>query len=87
MLAQRAGGTTVLSYIFRLAFDFERNHGYWPNMLYLNIEQYQQWQNEFNDPEDLKEISRRLKMEIVISVDALHPHVAWLPNHNQTIAR
>ncbi len=76
----------MLSYIFRLAFDFEHKHGYWPNMLYLNTEQFRHWHDEFSNPDDFDEISRRLKMEIIISVDALHPHVAWLPNRNQAIA-
>jgi hypothetical protein len=76
----------MLSYIFRLAFDFEREHGYWPNMLYLNAEQFRHWQGEFKQPEDFDEITRRLRMEIVISVDALHPHVAWIPNRSHAIA-
>ena len=76
----------MLSYILRLAFDFERKHGFWPNMLYLNTEQFRHWQDEFEDPADFNEIGRRLSMEIIISVDALHPHVAWLPNRSHAIA-
>jgi hypothetical protein len=76
----------MLSYIFRLAFDFEKKHGYWPNMLYLNTEHFRHWHDEFADAEAFDEISRRLQMEIVISVDALHPHVAWLPNRQHAIA-
>ncbi len=75
----------MLSYILRLAFDFERDHGYWPNMLYLNTDQYRHWQQEFGETADFDEISRRLAMDIVISVDALHPHVAWFPNRMQAI--
>lgn len=75
----------MLSYILRLAFDFERDHGYWPNMLYLNTDQYRHWQHEFGEAADFDEISRRLAMDIVISVDALHPHVAWIPNRMQAI--
>ncbi len=76
----------MLSYIFRLAVDFERKHGYWPNMLYLNTEHFRHWHQEFENPDDFDEISRRLHMEIIISVDALHPHVAWIPNRHQAIA-
>lgn len=76
----------MLSYILRLAFDFERKHGFWPNMVYLNTEQFRHWEGEFEDPADFDEISRRLSMGIVISVDALHPHVAWLPSRTRAIA-
>lgn len=76
----------MLSYILRLAFDFERKHGFWPNMIYLNTDHFRHWQSEFSDPNDFDEIGRRLAMEIVISVDALHPHVAWLPNRSHAIA-
>lgn len=75
----------MLSYILRLAFDFERQHGYWPNMLYLNTEQYRHWEKEFAESNDFDEISRRLSMDVVISVDALHPHVAWMPNRMQAV--
>lgn len=76
----------MLSFIFRLAVDFERQHGYWPNLLYLNTEHFRHWQAEFREPEAFDEITRRLRLEIVISVDALHPHVAWLPNRGHAIA-
>lgn len=76
----------MLSFIFRLAVAFERQHGYWPNMLYLNADQFRHWQGEFQQADDFDQITRRLRMEIIISVDALHPHVAWLPNRQQAIA-
>ncbi|HGX92033.1 MAG TPA: hypothetical protein ENK35_01815 [Candidatus Tenderia sp.] len=76
----------MLSYVLRLAFEFQRTHSYWPNKLYLNAEHFSQWQQEFTEPEAFDEIARRLSLEIVISVDALHPHVAWLPGYHQ-IAR
>jgi len=76
----------MLSYILKLSFEFERKHGYWPNMLYLNMEQFRRWQDEFEENADFEEISRRLNMEIIISVDALHPHVAWLPNRRHAYA-
>lgn len=75
----------MLSYVFRLASDFHRNHGYWPNRLYLNSEHFQHWQDEVGDSDAFAELARRLGMDIVISGDALHPHVAWLP-HQQCYA-
>lgn len=76
----------MLSYILRLAFDFERNHGFWPNVLYLNTEQYRHWQAEFECSDDFDEVNRRLAMEIIISVDALHPHVGWMPGRSRAFA-
>ena len=73
----------MLSYVLRLAFDFQRKHGCWPNMLYLNTEHFAHWKNEFTEQEAFEEITRRLSMEVIISVDALHPHVAWLPGRNK----
>ncbi len=70
----------MLSYILRLAFNFERKHGFWPNQLTLNNEQYQHWLAEFEQTSDFNELSRRLSMEITISSDARHPHVGWHPN-------
>lgn len=73
----------MLSYIFRLASDFHRNHGYWPNRLYLNTEHFQHWQSEVGDSDSFTELTQRLALDVVISTDALHPHVAWLPERQR----
>ncbi len=72
----------MLSHVLRLAFQFQRAHGHWPNMLYLNREQFTRWRHEFSEPEAFEEITRRLSLDVVISADALQPKVAWLPDHN-----
>lgn len=72
----------MLAYVLKLAFEFQRAHGYWPNMLYLNTDHYTRWQAEFSEQKAFDEITRRLAMEVIISTDALHPHVAWRPGHN-----
>jgi len=70
----------MLSDILRISFEFEKNHGFWPNMLYLNTDQLIHWQKEFKEDAAFKEVASRLDMEIVISLDASAPQVAWLPN-------
>lgn len=71
----------MLSYVVRLAQDFQRNHGFWPNMLYLSPEHFSHWQGEFEASADFEQLLRRLSLDVTLSVDALHPHVAWLPPH------
>jgi hypothetical protein len=69
----------MVSYINRLAFDFERNHGCRPNILYLNPEQLTQLRSEFDGCMDIKAIAELLAMEIMVNRDTLHPTVARIP--------
>ncbi len=66
----------MLSFILRLQREFEREHGYSPNMLYLNHDQYQRLKFELGDA--LRpSVGQRLGLEIVLSGDCIHPHVGW----------
>ena len=67
----------MLSMIYRLTQDFERSHGIRPNLLYLHPEHLQQFQLDYPDPHSRAEIFRRLGLEIAVSREAVHPHVAW----------
>lgn len=67
----------MLSYILRLQRDFEREHGFAANVLYLNGEQYQRLKFEFGDP--LRpSVSERLGVDVILSSDCIHPNVGWI---------
>ncbi len=67
----------MLSYIYQLAMNFERNHGLRPNLLYINPEHMAQQKETFPDPADFANILRLLAMELVIDREIVHPQVAW----------
>lgn len=68
----------MLSYIYQLAFRFEHDHDLRPNTLYLNREQFDNLRNEFANPDDISAINDYLGMHIVLTQEALHPHLAHL---------
>lgn len=71
----------MLSFLFRLARHFELEHGYRPNLLYLNHRHFSQLKSELAQIPDLEEISMFLGMDVVFTDDASHPHVAWHHGH------
>lgn len=67
----------MLSYIYQVAYQFERSHELRPNTLYLNLDHFEHLRNEFSDPDDIDAISAYLGMHLILCHDALHPHVAY----------
>lgn len=67
----------MLSFVYQLAHTFEQEHGYPPNLLYLNRRHYAALRADL--PEDALQgtLAKRLGMELVLTDDAVHPHVAW----------
>jgi len=66
----------MLSYIYRIVREYQKTHHYSPNVLYLNKEQFRHLRHAFSNPDNIDEISHQLAMHIIISHDALHPHLA-----------
>jgi hypothetical protein len=66
----------MLSFIYRLIKTFQREHGLHPNLVYLNRQHYQKLLKSLPTMKTHEEISRFLMMEIVISPEIAHPHVA-----------
>jgi len=66
----------MLSYIYRIAREFQKTHHCSPNIIYLNKEQFHYLRHAFADPDDIDYMTRQLAMHIIISHDALHPHLA-----------
>lgn len=70
----------MLSYIYQIAHYFERSHGVRPNALYLNKDHFRRLRDAFGDPDDIEAMTRHVGMRLIISNDALHPHLAYLQN-------
>ena len=66
----------MLSFLCRIATDFESEHGFRPNVLYINSSHLRRMRDDFADS-SMTSIRRLLGMEIVVSADAVHPHVGW----------
>lgn len=64
----------MLSYILGMAYQFEREHGAVPNLLYLNQEHMRQLWGEL-DVSVLPQISKCLGMAVTVSPDVAHPQL------------
>ncbi len=69
----------MLSFLYHLAHDFERSHGYPANLLYINPQHFDALRQALSEIENLDKLTRFLGMDIVISDEATHPHVVWQP--------
>ena len=67
----------MLSFIYRLARQYEREHGHPPNLLYLNPAHFAMLRSALAEIPELESLRRFLGMEIVIDGDLVHPHVGW----------
>lgn len=76
----------MLSFIYRLARDFEKEHGIHPNLLYLSPT-HLQFLREQLERDELDDIVRLLGMEIMITSEVIHPHVVWthLPSQRKAV--
>ena len=67
----------MLGFIVRLISSFEKEHGFRPNLLYINRTHCQHLKDAFDERFSFSKISKMLQMEIIIEPEATHPHVAW----------
>ncbi|MDX2465309.1 MAG: hypothetical protein QNK31_12455 [Porticoccus sp.] len=67
----------MLSFINRLARDFELEHGIHPNLLYLNRFHAEHLKSAFDADYSMVQILDVLGMELVIENDITQPRVAW----------
>lgn len=69
----------MLSFLYRLARTFHREHGYKPNVVVMSRQHFRQLQQSLPVFADSTDLARQIGMDIILSEDCLHPHVAWLP--------
>lgn len=66
----------MLSFLYRMAKSFETEHGFRPNMLYLNNQHFLQLKTQLDNIKDLDALNHLLGMEIVLDDELTQPHVA-----------
>lgn len=69
----------MLSFLFRLMNKFEQEHGYRPNVLYMNEYHFHSLYDALAEIKDLDALTKFMGMELVLSTDSCQPHVAWSP--------
>lgn len=67
----------MLSFVYRLVRSFEQEHGVHPNLLYLSSAHMQSLREQLDACEQMDDIVNLLGMEIIITDETMHPHVAW----------
>lgn len=68
----------MLSYLYRQANGFLTEHGYRPNVLYMNRHHFSQLRTDLANIQGLGELVHFLGMEIVIDAEVPHPHVSYM---------
>ncbi len=67
----------MLGYIYRLARNFETEHGLEPNLLYINPQHCEYLKDSFENRYSLQKIMSMLGMEVIIDHEIVHPRVSW----------
>jgi len=67
----------MISFLYRLTNQFETEHGFRPNILYLNPKHYTQLRSDLAEIKNLGELVTFLGMEVVLAGEMTHPHVAY----------
>lgn len=68
----------MLSFIYRVSQQFESEHGYSPNTLYMNYAHLECLKQQLKNPTDFNSVTDLLGMELIITQESVHPSVAWL---------
>lgn len=67
----------MISFILRLIDDFKQEHGYQPNLLYLNEFHFNHLKSGFTEDFSLQLMCEVFQMELIVNREVIHPHVAW----------
>ncbi len=66
----------MLSFLYRLMRSFQREYGFFPNVVYLNALHYRALRSNLADLNH-DQVESFLHLHIVLESDASHPHVGW----------
>jgi len=67
----------MISYLLRIIDEFRREHGHQPNLLYLNEFHFNHLKSGFDEEMNLSALCDMLRMELIVTREVIHPHVAW----------
>jgi hypothetical protein len=76
----------MLSFINSLVFEFERQHGFRPNVVYLSGSHLDHLRQDLEGALAPAGLARILGMEVVVTSDIVHPHVAWVEQRGFRLA-
>lgn len=68
----------MLSFISGLCSVFGRQHGFAPNVVYVNSQHYDSLVNELAGLSGHAALREKLGMEIIVGEDVMHPRVGWI---------
>lgn len=63
----------MLSDVYRLAREFEQEHGYPPTLLYIHPRHLQHLKSQLQN-QTTRDLSSLLGLQIIVSTDILHAH-------------
>ncbi len=66
----------MLSKINQLTVEHEQQHGFRPNLLYINTAQLELLKEQLSEP-DIQILAQLIGMDIVITEENLKAHVSW----------
>ena len=73
----------MLSYIYRLAKQYEDLHGTLPNVVYLNSTHLNMLKTQIDNPANIHEVFVNLGLELILSESTTHPTVGYF-DHPRT---
>jgi hypothetical protein len=76
----------MLSFLYRLVRAFRDEHGYRPNVVVMNTGHYRLLQKSLPELANPAELAQFLAMDVLLSEEAVHPHVAWMPQTQRVSA-
>jgi len=76
----------MLSFLYRLIRAFREEHGFQPNVVVMSSAHYRILKDSLPELANPADLVRFLRMEILLSEEAVHPHVAWMPQTQRASA-
>jgi len=67
----------MLSTIYQVAKNFEKEHGISPNLLFMNYAHLECLKQQLDDPYDFNSVLVFLGMELILQDHAVNPSVSW----------
>jgi hypothetical protein len=76
----------MLSFLYRLARAYREEHGYRPNIVVMNAAHYRLLLESLPGLAHPADLALFLGMDVILSEESVHPHVAWMPQNRRVSA-